>query len=423
MNKKLKVAIIGSGISGLSCAWLLSKQHNVTIYEKNDYLGGHSNTQTIQTFGDNKHINVDTGFIVFNEQNYENLNALFNILNVKTYSTDMSFAVSMQNGQFEYGGENLSTLFAQKKNLFKLDFWLMLFDIIRFYKQAEKDINKFNDKTLQEYLNEKSYSSSFIKNHLYPMAASIWSAPINEIKNFPFKNFINFFKNHGLLQISNRPKWKTVLNGSREYIKKIVTASNLKIFTSKGIKKISREKGKVYIYDGKKRIYFDHIVLACHSDQALNLIEDPSKEELSYLSKIKYQRNNVWLHSDESFMPKNNLTWSSWNYIDLGSDKTDEKLCVTYWMNKLQNLNTNDQIFVSLNPPKDPEHKKVYKNIKYSHPIFKHETIVGQKGLTSIQGKNNLWFCGAYHGNGFHEDGIKSGLFVAERIGKIKRPW
>ena len=212
MNKKLKVAIIGSGISGLSCAWLLSKQHNVTIYEKNDYLGGHSNTQTIQTFGDNKHINVDTGFIVFNEQNYENLNALFNILNVKTYSTDMSFAVSMQNGQFEYGGENLSTLFAQKKNLFKLDFWLMLFDIIRFYKQAEKDINKFNDKTLQEYLNEKSYSSSFIKNHLYPMAAS-------------------------------------------------------------------------------------------------------------------------------------------------------------------------------------------------------------------IQGKNNLWFCGAYHGNGFHEDGIKSGLFVAERIGKIKRPW
>lgn len=420
---KKKIAVIGSGISGLACSWLLSKKFNVSLFEKNNYFGGHSNTQKISTCFEKKKVSVDTGFIVFNNQNYPNLRSFFKILDVATYDTDMSFSVSLRNRNFEYGGGNIDSLFAQRSNLFSLSFWIMLKDIIRFYRKAEKDIYNFQGDTIDSYLKKKSYSNFFINNHLYPMAASIWSAPLGEIKKFPFVTFLNFFKNHGLLELINRPKWKTVLNGSKEYVKKVLNESKVQAYISKKVLGVSRKNNKIYISTKEEEKVFDQVVFSCHSDESLELISKPTYQEKINLSKIRYQKNVVWLHSDENFMPKRKKVWSSWNYMDLSTKNSTDDLSVTYWMNKLQKLDTSDNIFVSLNLPEEPERGKTYKKIIYSHPIFDHSTLEGQSGLKSIQGLNNTWFCGAYNGNGFHEDGIKSGLDIAEKISKSKRPW
>ena len=422
MRKKLKIAVIGSGISGLSAAWLLSKSHEVTIYEKNDYLGGHSNTQNIKTKYENTNISVDTGFIVFNENNYKHLSSFFKFLNVSTYETDMSFSVSVDNGLFEYGGANFGSLFAQKANLLKKDYWIMLLEIVKFYSKAEVDKLKYKKLTINDYLIKMKYSDFFIKNHLLPMAASIWSAPIDEIKQFPFSNFIEFFKNHGLLNLTNRPKWRTVENGSREYVKKIISQSRFKVKISEKVKRVVRENKKIKINTEFNDEIFDHVIFACHSDQCLKILDKPTQHEKLNLLKIRYKKNIVWLHSDEQFMPKRRDVWSSWNYMNNGNYKK-KSLSVTYWMNNLQNLKTSEDIFVSLNPMKEPKREKIYKKLTYSHPLYDLNTISGQKGLLDIQGQNSTWFCGAYLGNGFHEDGIKSGLSVAESLGKKKRPW
>ena len=422
MRKKLKIAVIGSGISGLSAAWLLSKSHEVTIYEKNDYLGGHSNTQNIKTKYENTNISVDTGFIVFNENNYKHLSSFFKFLNVSTYETDMSFSVSVDNGLFEYGGANFGSLFAQKANLLKKDYWIMLLEIVKFYSKAEVDKLKYKKLTINDYLIKMKYSNFFIKNHLLPMAASIWSAPIDEIKQFPFSNFIEFFKNHGLLNLTNRPKWRTVENGSREYVKKIISQSRFKVKISEKVKRVVRENKKIKINTEFNDEIFDHVIFACHSDQCLKILDKPTQHEKLNLLKIRYKKNIVWLHSDEQFMPKRRDVWSSWNYMNNG-DYKKKALSVTYWMNNLQNLKTSEDIFVSLNPMKEPKREKIYKKLTYSHPLYDLNTISGQKGLLDIQGQNSTWFCGAYLGNGFHEDGIKSGLSVAESLGKKKRPW
>ena len=414
--RKRKIAIIGSGISGLSCAWHLKKKYEVHLFEKNDYFGGHSNTQKI--LENNNIIYVDTGFIVFNNQNYKNLVSFFKLLNIESYETEMSFSVSMNKKKFEYGGEDLDTLFAQRKNILNKKFLIMLYEIVKFYKSAKKDIEKFGNQTIDQYLTSMRYSDFFTYNHIYPMAASIWSAPINEIKKFPFPKFVNFFENHALFNLHNRPKWRTVVNGSQEYVKKIIKEKRIVSHLNNKVLKIIRKK-KIHIFSKKGEQLFDKVILACHSNQSLNLIENPTKEEVLFLSKIRYQKNTVWLHSDEKFMPKIKKVWSAWNFLDFGKNN----LCVTYWMNKLQNLNTKQQIFVSLNLPENPSINKRFKKINYSHPIFDHETLNGQEGLNNIQGKNDTWFCGAYFGNGFHEDGIISGLNVAEKIIGIKRPW
>ncbi len=422
MSKKLKIAIVGSGISGLSAAWLLSKSHLVTVYEKNNYLGGHSNTQDIKTKYENVNISVDTGFIVFNQYNYKNLNSFFNLLDVKTHETDMSFSVSVNNGSFEYGGASIGSLFAQKTNILKKDFWIMLLEIVKFYSNAELDKSKYGKSTISDYLKKMKYSDFFIKNHLLPMAASIWSAPINEIKQFPFSNFVEFFKNHGLLNLFNRPKWRTVVNGSREYVKKIISKSKFKIKISEKVKKVIRLNKKIRIISEFGDDIFDHIIFACHSDQSLKILDKPTQSEKLNLLKIRYKENIVWLHSDQELMPRRRKIWSSWNYMNNIENKTSS-LSVTYWMNNLQNLETRDEIFVTLNPIIKPKIEKVYKKLIYSHPLYDSNTISGQMGLLDIQGNNNTWYCGAYLGNGFHEDGIKSGLWVAESLGKKKRPW
>ena len=422
MKNKMKIAVVGSGISGLSSAWLMSKKHEVSIFEKNNYLGGHSNTQTIITNYERKKINVDTGFIVFNDLNYPNLKSFFKLLKVDTYESNMSFSVSMFNKKFEYGGENINSLFAQRKNIFRLEFWIMLRDLVKFYNHASKDINSYPDITIGDYLRLKGYSKAFIYKHLYPMAASIWSSNIDEVENFPFPAFIKFFKNHGLLNLKARPKWRTVLNGSRSYINKILENSKFNVHKSEVVMSVSRGDKKVYLQTNKKKYIFDQIVLASHPDESLNLLKDPTKSEKLLLSKIKYQKNTVWLHSDNKFMPKNRKVWSSWNYLDFDRNSKQE-LCVTYWMNNLQNLSTKDQIFVSLNLPEPPDKQKIFKKIIYTHPLYVKDTIIAQDGLSKIQGHNNTWYCGAYLGMGFHEDGIKSGLSIAEKITDIKRPW
>ncbi len=406
---KLKIAVIGSGISGLSCASYLSKKYTIDVYEKNDYFGGHSNTQTIRL--DGKNINIDTGFIVFNELNYPTLCNFFDNLNVKSYESDMSFSVSMNNGALQYSGSSISSIFAQRKNLLNFQFLKMLYEIVKFYREVEKDKVEFVNLTISEYLKKKRYSEFFKFNHLYPMAASIWSSPINEITKYPFAEFVNFFSNHGLLKIFNRPKWRTVKGGSKEYIKKILMNKNIKAHKNSDVTIKKKKSGFWELKVNNKVKNYNHIILGIHSDQVNTILKDFNDNKYNVFSQIKFNKNEVYLHSDPKLMPKNRNVWASWNYLENKSE-----ISVTYWMNLLQELDTNINFFVSLNPEFLPDIKKIEKKIIYHHPVFDFKTFEAQKKINLIQGKNNLWFCGAYLGYGFHEDGIKSGERVAKKI-------
>ena len=407
MNK-LNIAIIGSGISGLSCAWYLSDKFTVDLYEKNNYFGGHSNTHSFEVGG--KEINIDTGFIVFNELNYPNLCDFFENLNVKSYESDMSFSVSMNEGKLEYSGKSVMSLFAQKKNFFNVRFLRMLYEVIRFYKEAENDKLNFKDISISEYLEIKKYSNYFKHNHLYPMAASIWSSPINKITKYPFKEFVSFFSNHGLLRILDRPRWRTVHGGSKEYVKKVLNNKNIRSFKNVDVR-IDRKNDKWKLIREKNDKHYDHVVLCVHSDQVRQVIPDMDYNHLNIFSGIKYNKNSVYLHSDERLMPNNKKAWASWNYLE-----NKNQLSVTYWMNLLQDLKTNKNFFVSLNPRKTPDPTKIEKIVNYEHPVYDLQTFNSQKEVELIQGLNNVWFCGAYLGYGFHEDGIKSGKWVANEI-------
>ena len=410
--KNQKIAVIGSGISGLSCAWALAKTKKVTLFEKENYFGGHTNTIKLENEKKGKFFYVDSGFIVFNEINYPNFVNFLKSLKVSSYQSDMSFSVSMKNRSFEYGGKNLRALFIQKENIFNLDFWRMLIDIARFFYSAEKDFKKFNNQTIGEYLKIKLYSDFFKLNFLYPMAASIWSTSIGEIDKYPFQSFITFFKNHGLLNLFNRPKWRTILGGGRSYVNKILNHKNIILESNNKVLTIKRHKNYYEVITKKKSEFFEHIVIATHSDQAIKLLERFNVVEKKFLSQIKYQKNKAYVHSDENLMPKRKGIWSSWNYIDFGDSKD---LSVTYWMNSLQKLETKINIFVTLNPLIKPDKKKTYRIIEYSHPIFNGSAIDAQRKIMRINNEN-IWFCGAYLGYGFHEDGLKSGFKIANSI-------
>ena len=409
--RKLKIAVIGSGISGLSASWELSKYHNIHLFEKNNYYGGHANTLKVKL--EEKAFNVDTGFIVFNHINYPNLCNLFNELGVRTYESDMSFSASLENRTLEYSGSSLGSMFAQKKNIFNLRYLKMLMEIIKFYKNVEHDKRNYNNCTIDDYLTIKDYSDFFKYKHIYPMASSIWSSSLNEIKKYPFEQFVNFFSNHGLLNIINRPKWRTVFNGSQAYVKKIIEKKN--IIASKNIDiKIDRFKnGKLILKVNKKEKKYDHVIIAVHSDQVKQVNKIQNLNNMKIFEDIKYTTNEVFLHTDESLMPRLKKVWASWNYLE---GENSNKLSVTYWMNKLQNLDTNKNIFVTLNPYMKPSKNKTIKRIIYDHPIYSLKTFKTQKKIKQIQGKNNIWYCGAYLGYGFHEDGIKSGLDVVTQI-------
>ena len=419
----MKIAIIGSGISGLSASLILSQKHEITLFETDKRFGGHANT--VDVIDNQESIPVDTGFIVYNELNYPNLVGFFKWLNVPTISSDMSFGVSARDGELEYSG-SIKGLFAQKKNIFNKKFLIILRDIFVFFIFGYKYAFQVNEKeSLKEYIIRCKFSDEFVNDHLLPMSSAIWSCPEKEILNFPAKSLLSFFKNHQLINFIIRPKWRTVEGGSKEYIKKVInnlkSKANNRLFLNTKIKHITSNKKEVIInYNDNKIDTFDKVVMATHPDQTLKLIKNLDELTSKLLHKFKYQKNIVYLHSDLSLMPNNKKVWSSWNY--LSNNEKNQKSSVTYWMNILQKLPTKKQIFVSLNPFKIPEKSLIHKIISYEHPIFNNETNDAQKEIDSIQGINNIYHTGAWTGYGFHEDGIKSAVNVAKCM-DIDIPW
>ena len=413
----MDIAVIGSGISGLSAAWLLSKRHRVSLFEADDRLGGHSNT--IDAGG----TPVDTGFIVYNEATYPNLTALLGHLGVPTIASDMSFAVSLDGGRLEYSGTGLAGLLAQPANVARPRFWMMLKELLRFYREAPYDIGRIGEISLAEYLDAKGYGAAFRDDHLYPMAAAIWSTPALDVGSYPAAAFIRFCENHGLLKLSGRPIWRTVDGGSRKYVARLAEKVAGRTFSGCGVRSIARRAGSVWLTDneGIER-RFDQVVVATHADQALRMLADPSQDERRLLGSFGYSRNEAVLHSDPRLMPRRRRAWSSWNYMTETQGET-RKLSVTYWMNRLQSLPNDQQLFVTLNPVAEPEASTVRHRIVYEHPAFDAVAMRAQKQLWSLQGDRNTWFCGAYFGAGFHEDGLQAGLAVAEELGGVRRPW
>ena len=417
----MKIAIIGSGISGLSSALLLSQKHNITLFEINKRFGGHANTVDIMY--KQSLIPVDTGFIVYNKLNYPNLIGFFNFLKVETINSDMSFAVSARDGQLEYSG-SMTGIFAQKRNLLNIKFYKMLKDIIVFFLFGYKYAFQVKEnESLAEYVSRCKFSEEFVKDHLIPMSSAIWSCPEKEILNFPAKTLLTFFKNHQLINFIFRPKWRTVKGGSRQYVNKVVdkikkNKRNKLVLNSK-IKSIFSKNNKIEINFEKNTEIFDKVIMATHPDQTIKLIKNLDKQSTNILSKFKYQKNTVYLHSDKNLMPKNKKTWSSWNYI---SSKKEEKSSVTYWMNLLQKINNSLNIFVSLNPYIIPSKSLTYKKIIYEHPIFNSKTNEAQSKMIEIQGKNNIFYAGAWLKYGFHEDGIASAVNISKTL-NVAVPW
>ena len=414
----MKIGVIGSGVSGLVSALTLQERFEVSLFEKNSKLGGHSNTVTIEQ--ENKKYSVETGFIVLNDKNYPIFTSLLKHLNVGVNNSSMSFSVSVDKGQFEYSSSYIGLL-GQTKNIIDPKYWGMLRDINYFYTNALKDVKDCPDnETLGQFLKRFNYSNKFIDYHLVPMTASIWSCPTKSILNFPIKSLLVFFENHKLLNIYNRPKWSTVNKGSREYVKKIQSLLKGKIYTNAKVNKISKSKEgiRVHYQDGIKT--FDKVILACHADQSSEILIENFSEEANLLKDFKYQKNTSILHSDINFMPKRKSVWSSWNYITETGNSGN--LSITYWMNELQGINSSKPILLSLNPKILPNPDLIYGQYSYSHPILDNNAINIQKKLSSIQGKNNLWFCGAWTGFGFHEDGVKSAVEIANSH-NIDLPW
>ncbi|MBN0987516.1 NAD(P)/FAD-dependent oxidoreductase [Amphritea pacifica] len=419
-----KIAVIGSGIAGLSCAWLLNKAHRVTLYEKDDRLGGHSNTVRFDL--DGTQVDVDTGFIVFNPVNYPNLVKFLEHINLPTCATDMSFAVSVDSGRLEYSGTGLNGLFAQKRNLISPAFWSMIRDLMRFYRNADRMMAdpSLANLTLEQLLNQHGYGDRFIYDHLLPMGAAIWSTPVQQMLRYPALSFLRFCQNHGLLQINDRPQWHTIPGGSIGYVSRIATELEDNVRVNSRIHKIIRHPDFVVIEDlHGAREHYDEVVLACHADQALALLDKPTAQEQQLLSSVPYQRNRAYLHLDESLLPQNKKVWSSWNYMASGSTRDERQVSVSYWMNRLQPLTTEQPVIVSLNPPKEPAADKLVRSFFYDHPAFDQNSLTQQQNLWSLQGQQKTWFCGAWFGYGFHEDGLQSGLAVAEQLGGIPRPW
>ena len=416
-GNRLKIAVIGSGVSGLSAAWLLSGRHAVSLFEEHERLGGHSHT--VDWMG----TAVDTGFIVYNERTYPNLTALFKHLQIPTQASNMSFAVSMDDGRLEYSGDGLSGLFAQRRNLFRPRFWAMLRDILRFFRQAPRDLGRCANATLDEYLDKAGYSPALREDYLYPMAAAIWSTPAAKIGEYPAESFIRFFQNHGLLQAFRQPVWRTVVGGSRVYVDRLARSISGDVHSGRAVRMLLRSENGVTVIDaGGRTEKFDHVVIAAHADQALRLLDQPTAKEQKCLGGFRYGANHAILHTDARVMPKTRAAWSSWNYTTLGAGD-DRRLSVTYWMNRLQNIRDRPPIFVTLNPMRDLPASSIIKEQTYHHPLFNSQALQMQRQLWSLQGERRTWYCGAYFGSGFHEDGLQAGLAVAETLGGVRRPW
>ena len=421
----MKIAIVGTGISGLGAAWLLSHRHEITVYEKEARIGGHSNTITVDY--DGVKIPVDTGFIVYNTLNYPNLTGLFRHLDVGTKASDMSFALSAPHKGIEWSSDSVDTIFAYRRNMARPSFLRMLYNIYRFNKIAVQDLGAgyLDGLSLQDYLRKRGFSEAFRDHYLIPMGAAIWSTSSQDMLDFPASSFVAFFDNHRLVSAyKDRPQWRTVVGGSKNYVNRITSHFEDRIRLNAGVHTIKRAHSGVEVSaaDGSCE-HYDHVILACHSDQALAMLQDPSTHEQSILSAMRYSHNEVYLHRDPDFMPKRQKTWASWNYMTEPSTETGARpASVTYWMNRLQGIDTQFPLFVSLNPARMPRPDLTFERIEYMHPLFDSAALQAQKQFSAIQGVNRTWFCGAYTGYGFHEDGLVSGLKVAEQFG-VRRPW
>jgi uncharacterized protein len=482
----LDIAVIGTGIAGLACAWLLSSCHRVTVYESAERVGGHANTVEVATRAGR--LPVDTGFIVYNETTYPNLTALFRHLGVKTQLSDMSFAVSLDAGRLEYAGTDLRGLFAQKRNLLRPRFWRMLRDLLRFYRSAPADLARLDRElgSLDEYLRAGGYGAALRDDHLLPMSAAIWSCAPEDAGRQPAASFIRFCDNHGLLQVSDRPVWRTVLGGSREYLARLTETFADRIHTNRAALAVERCGDGVRVRTSAGCHDYDHAVLACHADQALGLLGGgATRRERAVLGAFRYTRNLAVLHTDESLMPRRRSVWASWNYLGRSGGRAPDAVmlvpgpdpgtsisvtphvggmlpgsnlraardarveprhddrghehdletavarqiengrrpCVTYWMNRLQRLPGDTEYFVTLNPPRAPRPGTLLRGESYEHPMFDAAAVRAQRQLWSLQGNGGVWFCGAHFGAGFHEDGLQAGLAVAEQLGGVRRPW
>ena len=410
----MKIAIIGSGISGLSAAYYLSKKHHVDLYEREDHFGGHSHTLDLILNG--KKVSVDIGFIVFNFQTYPNLIKFFKENDVDIEKSNMSFSVSVDNTNFEYCGNGIRGIFSNKSNIINLKFLQMFFDIIKFYKKSDKINIKDENYTLGEYLRHNRLSSTFINYHLIPMVSAIWSMPPVEASKMPIKFFFKFFQNHGLFKLKNRPQWYTVSNRSRSYVNKVISKVSGEYFKNYKITKIKRKLSSIDLYYGGENEFFnyDKIVLATHADEALSLIDNPTVEENEILSNFSYKENIAIIHTDKRAMPKNKKNWCSWNSSIDNKDNT--KNSITYWLNLLQNLSCDENIFLTLNPYFEIDKTKILKEVKFTHPYFDKTALNSQIMLSKLQNQKDILFCGSYFGYGFHEDGIKSSIEMVKYL-------
>ena len=410
----MKIAVVGSGISGLSAAYYLSKIHHVDLFEKDDHFGGHSHTIDLE-FGTKK-ISVDIGFIVFNFKTYPYLIKFFEENKIEIEKSDMSFSVSAKNTMFEYCGKGLNGIFSNRLNLVNYNFLKMFFDIIKFYKKCD-NFKQFNeDTTLGNYLEKEKLSTEFINYHLIPMVSAIWSMPPYESKQMPMKFFLKFFQNHGLFKLKNRPQWYTVSNRSRTYVNNILSKISGEYFKNYSVNKIKSKTSGVNLYYGGKNEFFnyDKVVIATHADEALSILDNPTQEEEKILSKFGYKENIAYIHTDKKAMPENKNAWCSWN-SSLKKDDV-EKNSITYWLNLLQNLSCEEDIFLTLNPYFKIDQSKILKKVKFTHPYFNQSALNYQSELKNLQNKRNILFCGSYFGYGFHEDGIKSSIEMLKNL-------
>jgi predicted NAD/FAD-binding protein len=411
----MKIAIIGSGISGNTLAYYLNPHHQITLFESNDRVGGHSHTHQIDIF--NQIISVDTGFIVFNKKTYPHFLKLLHELKVAYENSAMSFSVKDSQKDFEYNGTNLNALFAQRKNLINPSFYKMIKEIFRFNRSSIELLNRDEEISLGEYLERENYSEFFKKYYILPMGSAIWSSNIKTMMQFPAKFFIQFFNNHGMLNINDRPQWLTISGGSINYVEKMTQSFKKKIKLGQHIKYVVRKKDHVAIHLHDRIEKFDWIFFACHSDEALKLIKMPSTHEKNILKAIPYSDNEVVLHHDDSLMPKRKLAWAAWNYHINNSDISPASL--TYNMNILQNIKTHVPILVTLNPQQKIDKKKIIKTLSYAHPQYSLRSIEAQSHYHLISGVNRTSFAGAYWGNGFHEDGVKSAVDAIQQFNSI----